>query len=110
MTLPMILAPLFVLVLMTFVIGFLLAGVRTPLLTSGEVRPEAISLRQPNWPPRALQFGYSFQNQFELPVLFYVLTVLAIVCVNVACLLLARGFSRERVKPKTVAFSSPRLL
>ena len=35
MTLPMILAPLFVLVLMTFVIGFLLAGVRTPLLTSG---------------------------------------------------------------------------
>ncbi len=34
MTLPMILAPLFVLVLMTFVIGFFLAGVRTPLLTS----------------------------------------------------------------------------
>jgi hypothetical protein len=79
MTLPMILAPLFVLVLMTFVIGFLLAGVRTPLLTSGEVRPEAISLRQPNWPPRALQFGYSFQNQFELPLLFYVLTILAII-------------------------------
>ena len=79
MTLPMILAPLFVQVLMTFVIGFLLAGVRTPLLTSGEVRPEAISLRQPNWPPRALQFGYSFQNQFELPLLFYVLTILAMI-------------------------------
>ena len=72
MTLPMILAPLFVLVLMTFVIGFTLAGVRGPLLTRGEVRPEAISLRQPNWPPRALQVGYSFQNQFELPMLFYV--------------------------------------
>ena len=79
MTLPMILAPLFVQVLMTFVIGIALATVRTPLLTSGEVRPEAISLRQPNWPPRALQFGYSFQNQFELPVLFYVLTILAII-------------------------------
>ena len=79
MTLPMILAPLFVLVLMTFVIGIMLATVRTPLLTSGEVRPEAISLRQPNWPPRALQFGYSFQNQFELPMLFYVLTILAII-------------------------------
>ena len=79
MTLPMILAPLFVLVLMTFVIGIMLATVRTPLLTSGEVRPEAISLRQPNWPPRALQFGYSFQNQFELPLLFYVLTILAII-------------------------------
>ena len=79
MTLPMILAPLFVLVLMTFVIGFVLAGVRGPLLTRGEVSPEAISLREPNWPPRALQLGYSFQNQFELPMLFYVLTILAII-------------------------------
>ena len=44
-----------------------------------EIRPEAISLREPNWPPRALQLGYSFQNQFELPLLFYVLTILAII-------------------------------
>ena len=79
MTLPMILAQLFVLVLMTFMIGFILAGVRAPMLTRGEVRPEAVSLRQPNWPPRALQLGYSFQNQFELPMLFYVLTILAII-------------------------------
>jgi hypothetical protein len=79
MTLPMILAPLFVLVLMTFVIGLFLVVVRAPLLTRGEIRPEAISLREPNWPPRALQVGYSFQNQFELPVLFYVLTILAII-------------------------------
>ncbi len=79
MTIPMILAPLFVLVLMTFVIGFLLAGNRAPLLTRGEVRPEDVSLRQANWPKRSLQIGYSFQNQFELPVLFYVLTILAMI-------------------------------
>ena len=79
MTLPMMLAPLFVLVLMTFVIGFLLAGLRGPALTRGEVRPEQVSLREPNWPSRALQVGYSFQNQFELPLLFYVLTILAII-------------------------------
>jgi len=79
MTLPMILAPLFVLVLMTFVIGTILAAIRVPPLRRGEVRPETVSLRQPNWPPRALQVGYSFQNQFELPVLFYVLTILAII-------------------------------
>jgi hypothetical protein len=78
MTLQMILAPLFVLVLMTFVLGFLLAGLRAPALTRGEVRPEQVALREPNWPPRALQVGYSFQNQFELPMLFYVLTILAI--------------------------------
>ena len=76
MTIPMILAPLFVLVLMTFVLGILLAALRGPVLTRGEVRPEQVSLREPNWPPRALQVGYSFQNQFELPMLFYVLTIL----------------------------------
>jgi hypothetical protein len=76
MTIPMILAPLFVLVLMTFALGILLATLRGPALTRGEVRPEQVSLREPNWPPRALQVGYSFQNQFELPMLFYVLTIL----------------------------------
>jgi len=35
-------------------------------------------LREPNWPVRATQFAYSFANQFELPVLFYVLTILEI--------------------------------
>jgi len=36
-------------------------------------------LREPNWPVRATQFGYAFSNQFELPVLFYVLAILAII-------------------------------
>ena len=79
MTLPMILAPLFVLVFMTFVIGTILAVRRVPSLRRGELRPEDVSLRQPNWPKAVLQVGYSFQNQFELPVLFYVLTILAII-------------------------------
>ena len=36
-------------------------------------------MREPNWPKRAQQFAYAFSNQFELPVLFYVLTILSIV-------------------------------
>ena len=78
MTIPMILAPLFVLVIMTFVLGFFLAGLRMPALNRGEIRPDDVSLRQPNWPKPALQAGYAFQNQFELPLLFYVLTILAL--------------------------------
>src|SRR5664279_6498727 len=54
-TYPMILAPLFVLVLMTFAIGILLATLRGPALMRGEVRAEDVSLRQPNWSPRTLQ-------------------------------------------------------
>ena len=36
-------------------------------------------MREPNWPKRAAVFANSFSNQFELPVLFYVLTILAII-------------------------------
>jgi hypothetical protein len=36
-----------------------------------------VALREPNWSQRSLQVGYSYSNQFELPVLFYVLTILA---------------------------------
>jgi hypothetical protein len=32
-----------------------------------------------NWPKRATQVANSYANQFELPVLFYVLTILALV-------------------------------
>jgi len=79
MSVAAILAPLFVQVLLTLVLGFYLAGLRGPLLVSGKVKPEDVSLRQPNWPQRALQAGYAFQNQFEIPVLFYVLTILVLV-------------------------------
>ncbi|HYA06832.1 MAG TPA: MAPEG family protein, partial [Xanthobacteraceae bacterium] len=45
-------------------------------LKSGIVRPEDVALREPKWSKGTLQVAYSFSNQFELPVLFYVLTIL----------------------------------
>lgn len=79
MSLQAILLPLFVEVILTFVLWGWLAGVRGRDLTSGGVRRQEIALREPNWSTRALQVSYSFSNQFELPVLFYVLTILAYV-------------------------------
>ena len=35
-------------------------------------------LRQPNWPTRITQIGNCFANQFEIPMLFYVLIALAL--------------------------------
>jgi len=74
-----VLLPLFVEVLLTFGVMFGMMHFRTSTLRSGETRFEDISLREPNWPRRATQFGYAFANQFELPVLFYVLTILVII-------------------------------
>src|SRR5215470_16897663 len=79
MTIQMILLPLFVEVLLTFAVMFGMMHFRTSTLRRGETRFEDIALREPNWPVRASQFAYSFSNQFELPVLFYVLTILEIV-------------------------------
>jgi hypothetical protein len=78
-TIPTILAPLFVQVLLTFALMLGMMWFRTAALRSGAARLEKIALREPNWPPRATQFAYAFSNQFELPVLFYVLTVLVII-------------------------------
>ncbi len=76
MSVQAILLPLFVEVILTFILLFWMAFLRTRDFNTGVVRPEDIALREPNWPKRSQQVANSFSNQFELPVLFYVLTIL----------------------------------
>jgi len=76
MSVQMILLPLFVEVILTLVLLFWMAALRTGDFSSGAVQPERIALREPNWPRRTTQVANAFANQFELPVLFYVLTIL----------------------------------
>jgi hypothetical protein len=56
-----------------------MAWLRTSLLRSRTVHPRDIALREPNWPPHVLQVGNAAHNQLELPMLFYVLTILSII-------------------------------
>ena len=77
MSIQMILLPLFVEVALTFALMLGMMYRRTSSLLSGETRFEDIAMREPNWPKQATLFTYAFGNQFELPVLFYVLTILA---------------------------------
>lgn len=77
MTVQEVLLPLFAEVILTFLLLIALAPLRTRDVQTGVTRPESIALREPNWSRRTLQIGYSYSNQFELPVLFYVLTTLA---------------------------------
>jgi hypothetical protein len=79
MSVRFVLLPLFVEVLLTFGVMFGMMYFRTSTLRRGETRLADISLREPNWPRRATQFGYAFANQFDLPVLFYILTILVII-------------------------------
>jgi hypothetical protein len=78
MSIQAILMPMFAQVALTFVLLFWMGFLRTQAIRSGAVKPEQIALREPHWPLRVLQIGNAFHNQLELPVLFYVVTLLAL--------------------------------
>lgn len=79
MSIAAILLPLFVQVVLTFVLYSWMAYHRVSLIRRREVHPRDVALRQPNWPPHVLQVANAAHNQLETPVLFYVLTILAII-------------------------------
>jgi hypothetical protein len=74
----MVLLPVFVLIGLTFALLLGMASLRTRALTSRQISLKDIALGQPNWPERATQIGNCFRNQFELPLLLYVLIALAL--------------------------------
>jgi hypothetical protein len=76
MSLQAVLSPLFVEVILTFALMLLMGALRQGDYSSGAVKWQDIALKQSNWPARTTQAAHSFSNQFELPVLFYVLTIL----------------------------------
>jgi hypothetical protein len=79
MSIPAVLLPLFVQVALTLGLGLWLGYLRYNDLKSGKVKVSQIALREPNWTVRTQQVVNCFANQFELPVLFYVLTILEII-------------------------------
>jgi hypothetical protein len=78
MSVQMVLLPVFVLVGLTFALLLWMAGARRQALIGGQTKIRDIALRQPNWPERATQIGNCFSNQFEIPVLFYILIAIAL--------------------------------
>lgn len=77
MSIQAVLLPLFVLVVLTFVLLFWAGHLRVGAVRRGEVRVRDIALRESNWGPRETQITNAYHNQLELPLLFYVLTILA---------------------------------
>jgi len=78
MSIQMVLLPVFIQIGLTFALLLGMATARGHALSSRETSFKDIALGQPNWPERATQVGNCFRNQFEVPVLFYVLIALAL--------------------------------
>ena len=78
MSVASLLIPVFVQVTLTFVLMSWMWSHRVAAIKSGEVTFSDVSLREPVWPKRATQIGNCFQNQLEIPMLFYVVIALAL--------------------------------
>ena len=77
MTVQAILLPVFAQVALIVVLAVWMLRERAGALRRGEVRVGDIVLGQPAWPARATQVSNSFHNQLQLPLLFFVLVILA---------------------------------
>ena len=88
-----------------------MAAVRRSAFRSGEVHPRDIALREPNWPPHTLPAANAYANALELPVLFYVLVILAWVTrkADLLFVILSWLFVLSRIAQATVHVTSNRV-
>jgi hypothetical protein len=78
MSVQMVLLPVLVQIGLTFALLLWMASARGQALKGREVSLKEIALGEPNWPTRTAQIGNCFSNQFELPLLFYILIAFAL--------------------------------
>jgi hypothetical protein len=78
MSVQSVLLPVFVQIGLTFALLIGMVFARRSALVSRQTKIRDIALGQPNWPVRATQIGNCYRNQFELPVLLYVLIAVAL--------------------------------
>ncbi len=99
MTVSSLLLPVFVQVGLTFFIMLWMGVLRRQALNSGAVKPSDVALREPKWPPRVLQVANNFQNQLELPMLFYVVVAFILITStnSIVFVILAWVFALSRI-------------
>jgi len=70
--------PVLAQILLTLVVLVVMGIFRRKAMMAREVRISEIALKKDAWPSKPQQAANNFTNQFETPVLFYVLSILAI--------------------------------
>ena len=72
-----ILLPVFVQIVLIFALLFWQGVLRGQSLRSGAVSLRNVALNEPNWPTKPTQVANNFNNQFQLPILFFVIVILS---------------------------------
>lgn len=71
----LILLPLLAQVLLTILVYVALAVAKSRVVKRGQVDPERRALHADAWPESVQKINNNIRNQFEVPVLFYVLVI-----------------------------------
>jgi hypothetical protein len=79
MTFIDVLLPVFVLVALTLGLALWMGFERNRVILSRERKIKDIALSKENWPDQAKKVSNAYHNQYELPVLFYVLVAFAMI-------------------------------
>ena len=100
--------PVLVQVLMTLLIYVRLIKVKIRAIRAGQVNRERQPLHEDAWPDGVLQINNNIRNQFELPVLFYVVcfALWALEAVGVLALVAAWLFVASRIAHAWVHLTS----
>ncbi len=99
MTRDWIFVPVIIQVLLTLLIYVRLIKVKIRELRAGLVNRDRLPLHDDAWPESVLQINNNIRNQFELPVLFYVMCVVLwlLDAVNPLALAAATAFALSRL-------------
>jgi hypothetical protein len=108
MTRDWIFVPVIVQVLLTLLIYVRLIKVKVLAMRAGLVDMDRRALHEDAWPESVLQINNNIRNQFELPVLFYVLAIAfwALDAVSVLVLVAAWLFVASRIAHAWVHLTS----
>lgn len=74
-----ILYPVFVQVLLVFVVAILMSGARRRAIPVMQMQRGELALGKAPWPEDAVKRAANYTNQFELPVLFYAVVAFALI-------------------------------
>lgn len=99
MTRDWIFVPVIIQVLLTLAVYVRLIKVKIRELRAGLVNRDRLPLHEDAWPESVLQINNNIRNQFELPVLFYVMCVVLwlLDAVNPLALAAATAFAISRL-------------
>ncbi len=94
-----LLAPLFIHVALTLFVGLRTISMRITSVMKGETKIADIVNNSGNWPPHVKKWSNNFDNQFDVPTVWYALTALIVTTtkVDIAFVILSWLFVATRL-------------